>query len=181
MTIPSFGPSIRAWVTFCLMLGGCATDLRWVPDPSPQPSCDPDRLLVWTDFRPKVPTDHRGAETAIRFFVDHPSRQIMMVLDSHRSWVKPELIEPQNARLWRTSERLLAHEQVHFLISCLLVRQANLSLSKEDNLGEVLALTKLVAQRLNTQYDSDTNHGLNFDEQQDWENEVMEQFEDLSR
>ncbi len=164
-----------------VILGGCATDLRWVADPSPLPACEPDRLLEWSDFTPKIPTDHRGAETAIRFHADHPNRQIMMVLDSQRSWVKPELIEPRNSRLWRASERLLAHERLHFVISCLLVRQANVSLKDHDDLNQVLALTKLVAQRLNSQYDSDTNHGLNFDEQLEWEHDVMEQFRDIRR
>lgn len=164
-----------------VLVGGCATDLRWVPDPSPLPACEPDRLLEWSDFTPKVPTDHRGAETAIRFYADHPNRQIMMVLDSQHSWVKPELIEPKNSRLWRASEQLLAHERVHFVISCLLVRQANVSLKDQDDLDKILALTKLVAQRLNSQYDSDTNHGLNFDEQLEWERDVMEQFTDIRR
>ncbi len=78
------------------------------------------------------------------------------------------------------SERLLAHEQLHFLISCLIVRQANLSLTPQDNLWKMLELTKLVAQRLNLQYDADTNHGLNLDAQESWESDVMEQWQELS-
>lgn len=78
------------------------------------------------------------------------------------------------------SEQLLAHEQVHFLISCLVVRQANLSITPQDDLLEMLELTKLVAQRLNLQYDSATNHGLNLEVQNLWEAEVMRQFHELA-
>ena len=78
------------------------------------------------------------------------------------------------------SEHLLAHEQLHFLISCLVVRQANLSITKHDNLFRMLQLTQRVAQQLNLQYDSDTNHGVNLDVQQTWESEVMRQFEELN-
>ena len=77
------------------------------------------------------------------------------------------------------SEHLLVHEQLHFLINCLVVRQANLSITKQDNLWDMLKLTKLVAQRLNLQYDADTKHGLNFEAQQAWEAEVMSQFKEL--
>jgi len=102
-----------------------------------------------------------------------------MAFDFEHSWVKPDLIEPENVILWRMSEHLLAHEQLHFLISCLVVRQANLSITKQDDLLKMLELTKLVAQRLNLQYDTDTNHGLNMDAQESWEMEVMRQFQDL--
>ena len=166
-------------VFFLFFFVGCAPTLRWVPDPLPIPSCQPDRLLQWSDFLPRVPQDERGAETAVRF-LHHPSQhRLSMAFDYEHSWVKPDLIEPENAILWRISERLLAHEQLHFLISCLVVRQANLSITKQDDLLKMLELTKLVAQRLNLQYDTDTNHGLNMDAQESWEREVMRQFQDL--
>lgn len=163
----------------CLYLVGCAPTLTWIPDPLPLPSCQPDRLLQWSDFTPRTPQDERGAETAIRFF-HHPSQhRLSIALDHEHSWVKRELIEPANDTHWRISENLLAHEQLHFFISCLVVRQANLSMTKDDDLRKMLELTKLVAQRLNLQYDRDTNHGLDFDAQQSWETEVMNQFQEL--
>ena len=164
---------------FFLFFVGCTPTLTWVPDPSAISSCQPDRLLQWSDFLPRVPQDQRGAETAIRF-LHHPSQhRLSMAFDYEHSWVKPDLIEPENVILWRMSERLLAHEQLHFLISCLVVRQANLSITKQDDLLKMLELTKLVAQRLNLQYDTDTKHGLNIDAQQSWETEVMSQFQEL--
>jgi hypothetical protein len=135
--------------------------------------------LQWSDFTPRTPQDERGAETAIRFF-HHPSQhRLSIALDHEHSWVKRELVDPANAIHWRISENLLAHEQLHFFISCIVVRQANLSMTKDDDLRKMLELTKLVAQRLNLQYDRDTNHGLDFDAQQSWETEVMNQFQEL--
>jgi len=167
-------------LALCVFLSGCASTLTWVPDPSTNPSCQPDRLLQWSDFIPRVPQDQRGAETAIRF-LHHPSQhRLSLEFDHEHSWVRPNLIDPQSVQLWRTSEHLLAHEQLHFLISCLVVRQANLSLAKQANLLEMLELTKLIAQRLNLQYDTNTNHGLNRDAQQSWEREIMRQFKELS-
>ena len=166
-------------LTLCILLAGCAPTLAWIPDPLPIPSCQPDRLLNWNDFLPRVPQDQRGAETAIRF-LHHPSQhRLSIAFDYEHSWVRSNLIDPKNVNLWRTSEHLLAHEQLHFFISCIVVRQANLALTKHDNLLNMLHLTKSVAQRLNLQYDSDTNHGLNLDAQQSWEREVMRQFKEL--
>ena len=166
-------------ITVSLFLVGCAPTFTWISDPSPIPSCQPDRLLQWVDFTPRVPQDQRGAETAIRF-LHHPlQHRLSIAFDFDHSWVKPDLIDPKNVTLWRMSEHLLAHEQLHFLISCLVVRQANLSMTEHDDLLKMLELTKSVAQRLNLQYDSDTQHGLNLDAQQSWEAEVMGQFEEL--
>lgn len=167
-------------LTLCILLVGCTPTLTWIPDPLTIPSCQPDRLLNWNDFLPRDPQDQRGAETAIRF-LQHPSQhRLSIAFDYEHSWVRSNLIDPQNVRLWRTSEYLLAHEQLHFFISCLVVRQANLALTEQDNLFSMLKLTKLVAQRLNLQYDTDTNHGLNIEAQQSWEREVMRQFKELS-
>jgi len=157
----------------------CAPTLSWIPDPLPLPSCQPDRLLEWPDFSPRTPQDQRGAETAIRFLHHPRQHRLSIAFDHEHSWVKRELINPTNAIHWRISENLLAHEQLHFLISCIVVRQANLSLTKDDDLWKMLELTKLVAQRLNLQYDTDTNHGLNIEAQQSWETEVMNQFQEL--
>lgn len=128
---------------------------------------------------PRVPKDRRGAETAIRFQVHPKERMLRMDLDHENSWVKPDLAEPGTLVLRRLSEQLLSHEQVHFLISCLVVRQANFSLTEQDDLHKILELTKLVAQDLNLQYDADTKHGLNMEVQKLWEAEVMRQLQEL--
>ncbi|MGB0911638.1 MAG: hypothetical protein ACPGYT_14860, partial [Nitrospirales bacterium] len=82
---------------------------------------------------------------------------------------------------WIASKKLLAHEQVHYLISCLLVRQANRSLQTEEDPLKMLELVKSVAQRINIQYDRDTKHGTDEQAQTAWEVDVQQQFEDVTR
>ncbi len=169
--------------TLCLVFGllvGCTPSLYWVPDPLPHPSCYPNRLPQWSDFKPQKPQDdRRGAVTGIHFELHKTKRQMTMAFDFQRSWVREDLVNPQNVVQWRMSEQLLAHEQVHFLIYCLVARQANLTLKPQDNIEKVFELTKSVAQRLNLQYDHDTNHGINLQAQESWEREVMRQFQEL--
>lgn len=166
-------------MVFCWLIVGCAPRLYWIHEFSSPPSCEPDRLPQWSDFVPRDSKDQRGAETAIRFLFHPSERRLRIAFDYEHSWVKPDLLEPENPTLGRMSEQLLAHEQVHFLISCLVVRQANLSLTDQEDLPKMLELSKLVAQRLNLQYDAATNHGLNLEVQQLWESEVMRQFQEL--
>jgi len=173
-------PNFSLTLGLCCLIFGCAPSLYWIHESTPIPSCQPDRLPQWNDFVPRVPQDKRGAETAIRFLSHSPEGRLSIAFDREHSWVKPDLVEPKTPTLWQMSEQLLAHEQVHFLISCLVVRQANLSITPQDDLLEMLELTKLVAQRLNLQYDSATNHGLNLEVQNLWEAEVMRQFHELA-
>lgn len=174
-------PWFRAVGGMCLifMAHACVPPLRWVQDPLDQPSCLPDRLLQWSDFVPRVGKDSRAAETAVRFVLDQKTHTLQVAFDPEHSWVNPELADPKNHIHWRMSEQLLAHEQVHYLISCLVVRQANQTLSQKDNLAEMVTLARSVAQRLNLQYDADTQHGTRLSQQDAWEKEVMSQFEAL--
>lgn len=165
---------------FCWVFSGCTPRLYWIHESFPFPSCQPDRLPQWSDFVPRPSEDKRGAETAIRFHVLPSERKLRIVFDHEHSWVKPDLVKPEHQTLRQMSEQLLAHEQVHFLISCLVVRQANLSLTEKDDLLQLLNLTKLVAQHLNLQYDAATDHGLNLEVQKLWEDEVMRQFKKVS-
>jgi hypothetical protein len=166
------------WV-LCCYVAGCAPHLFWIHESSSIPSCQPDRLPQWHDYIPRFPDDQRGAETAIRFHLEPSQRKLRISFDHEHSWVKPDLIDPKNAALRNISERLLAHEQVHFLISCLVVRQTNLSITEKDDLMKILEKVKVVTQRLNLQYDAATRHGQNVKMQHLWEAEVMRQFQQI--
>lgn len=161
---------------------GCSPSLKWIAEPSlPSPACVPDRLPTWDDFsRKDPPSATPSAQTAIRFLLNDTPPHLIAKFDQQYSWVKPKSADPSNPAEWIASERLLAHEQLHFLISCLLVRQANQSLQPEDNPQKMLELVKSVAQRINVQYDLDTNHGTDDEAQKNWEAHVQEQFEDVS-
>jgi hypothetical protein len=73
----------------------------------------------------------------------------------------------------RSSEQLLRHEQLHYTISCMLAREANLSLINGGDPKAMLILLNAVATRMNVQYDAETNHGLNRQKQQEWEEAVQ--------
>jgi hypothetical protein len=165
-------------ILFCLLNGGCATSIKWVPDSLSAPSCLPDRLPQWSDYGIRTPQNHLAAETAVHFVIFPPQRIIRVVFDSDNSWVKAELVNPQNPAQWQMSERVLVHEQVHFMISCLVARQANLSLLPGDDPIRVLEMTKSEAQRINLQYDAETRHGTVRDLQRMWEKKIMKKIKE---
>ena len=55
---------LLAVVLLSLLLSGCSSAMRWAQDPPNVPSCVPDRLLTWEDFRPRAEAGRRAAETA---------------------------------------------------------------------------------------------------------------------
>ena len=163
-----------------IFVGGCAPTLEWVSESSPYPSCLPNRLLTWEDFSKKDPPSATpAAQTAMRFLLKGSPPHLVAQFDQEFSWVRSKPANPTNSAEWVLSEKLLAHEQVHFLISCLLVRQANGALRAEENPMKMLHLVKSVAQRINLQYDQDTDHGRNKEAQARWEADVQQQFEDV--
>lgn len=72
----------------------------------------------------------------------------------------------------RHSERLLRHERLHFAISCLLTREANLALKSGGDPQAMLLLLNAVSTRINVQYDAETDHGLNQARQAQWEEAI---------
>ena len=103
-----------------------------------------------------------------------------MQFDYQRSWVKSSIVDPWNPELVGESNRILLHEQTHYMISCLLTRQANQTLKNGGDPWEMGQSVKAAAKRLNLQYDKDTNHGLNMQAQLDWEKEIQQQLLKLS-
>ena len=177
-----------SWIfpaTLIVVFSGCSTPIYWVHESSPQPSCIPNRLPTWDDYSRKKRSGNPSAETAVRFYAIDTPPQVEVRFDFQRSWVKPELGDPLGPVLWRASEQLLLHEQLHFLISCLLTRQANQTLQNgsdphASDPHAMVKLVKAVAQRLNLQYDKDTNHGLNRKAQAEWEEEILSQLNEVN-
>lgn len=170
----SVGAKINGvWLRWLLLLPlavGCAPTFHWVHDTPANPSCVPDRLLSWDDYQQRSAQGKRGAETAVRFHLDQsqPPR-IHARFDHDLSWVRPEVV---NAPDTRRSERLLRHEQVHFAISCLLTREANLALQTGGDPYAMVSLLNAVATRINVQYDVETRHGLDAEQQELWEETI---------
>ena len=166
--------SLCALVLLSLLLGGCSSAMRWTPDPLDVPSCVPDRLLTWEDFRPKAEVGRRAAETAVRFHLEaHSPPRILALFDPKLSWVRADFAYTMNPLKMRSAEQLLRHEQLHYTISCMLAREANLSLLNGGDPTAMLILLNAVATRMNVQYDAETNHGLNHQKQEEWEEAIQ--------
>ncbi len=158
-----------------LLLSGCSSAMRWAQDPPNVPSCVPDRLLTWEDFRPKAEGGRRAAETAVRFHLEaHSPPRILAVFDPKLSWVRADFAYTLNPLKIRSSAQLLRHEQLHYTISCMLAREANLSLMNGGDPKAMLILLNAVATRMNVQYDAESHHGLNRQKQQEWEDAIQE-------
>jgi len=129
-----------------LSLGGCSQSLRWVTEASStSPSCMPDRLPNWTDFaRRQSSSGTPAAQTAVQFLLNDSPPYLLAKFDAKHSWVRPQIASPSNPSAWKASEQLLAHEQVHYLISCLLTRQANLVLQSDEQPMAMLELVNSV-------------------------------------
>ena len=156
------------------LLQGCAPAVTWVRDEPGVVSCDPDRLLQWQDFTPKVQRERRAAETAVRFHLaDRERPRIVAQFDPTLSWVRADFLEDWNPFTRRYSQQLLRHEQLHFSISCLLAREANVALLTGGDPQAMLLLLNAVATRLNIQYDIETSHGLNRQKQTEWERAIQ--------
>ena len=166
----------------CASLAGCSPSLQWIAEPAfGPPTCVPDRLPTWDDFsKQDPPSATPAAQTAIRFLLNDSPPYLLAKFDPEYSWVKSKSANPSNPSEWIASERLLAHEQVHFLISCLLVRQGNHALQSGEDPQKMLELVKSVAQRINVQYDQDTKHGTDNEAQMNWEIDVQQQFEEVT-
>ena len=175
-----FSPSLVLPILLFMTLVGCSRSLHWVHEMENGPSCIPDRLPTWEDYTPQERQGKASAVTAVLFASKSVPPKIEMQFDYQRSWVKESIVDPWNPELVGESQRILMHEQLHFMISCLLTRQANQTLQNGGNPHEMVQQVKTAANQLNLQYDKDTNHGLNTEAQLDWEREIQQQLLKLS-
>ena len=170
--------SYPLWITLlCVVVGvfGCSPSLYWVHELEGTPSCIPDRLPTWDDYPRQDRYGKKAAITGVNFFPIHTPPKIEMRFDYQRSWVKASLTDPWNPVVVNESKRILLHEQLHFMISCLVTRQANHQLENGGDPLEMVQKVKDRAQRLHLQYDKDTNHGLNTEAQMKWEKEIQQE------
>ena len=162
-------------------LAGCASNIQWKAEPQHLPACLPDHAPTWEEFTQFYGNFKHSAQTAVAITlaqVDPPLLQARF--DPDQSWVQPHIVEAWYPYEQSIANRLLRHEQLHFAISCLLVRQANTSLESGDNPYQMLQLVRATAQRLNLKYDKDTNHGTIKSKQTQWEQDLEEQLEEVT-
>lgn len=70
------------------------------------------------------------------------------------------------------SSRLLAHEQLHFTIACVLVKKANASIAAGKSVSSIETKLSQVDSTVTASYDNDTNHGCKAADQTAWNNKV---------
>jgi len=171
------------WIIFlslALSIFGCSRSLHWVHESEEIPSCIPDRLPTWDDYPRQDGQAKESAITAVIFNPKHSPPKIEMRFDIQRSWVKASIVDPWNPEAVNVSKRMLLHEQLHYMISCLETRRANQTLQNGGDSLKMAQKVKDKAKRFNLQYDKDTNHGLNNEAQLDWERKIQQQLRKLS-
>ena len=148
-----------------------------------------DRKLTWNDFKGKSssdPSNNAGAESncgfgfktnTVRVF-DKVKVNIVNTFDCNASWV---LLENKK------SFELLEHEQLHFDLSQLYARQLRKKLAETKmNLFNFSKESKkafdeifLLYGERQSQYDKETNHGINNIEQNKWKKNIEKELNDL--
>lgn len=169
-------------------------NLAWVPTSvntntyvENQISWSPDQKLRWSDFRGAAPFGHAfDAESYAGIgFTYTPVRrgdrvlinwEVTAYFDRKASWVNRK----------SATDRLLAHEQVHFDIAEIFARQLRARLRKTrltvDNVNKVMeeylddALADMST--YNNRYDRETRHGLVREAQAEWQQKVRQRLRD---
>lgn len=178
MIIPSFKQSL---ILVTLILTGCTSNIDWKAEPHRDPSCIPDHAPTWEEFTKSYGNRKHSAQTAVAISLVQLRPPLLQArFDPNRSWVQPHIVEAWYPYDQSFANRLLRHEQLHFAISCLLVRQANMSMEPEDNPHQMLQLVRATAQRLNRLYDEETKHGTISSKQAQWEKDVEQQLQEVT-
>ena len=176
------GNHIPTWLfLLAVFMNGCVPHIAWVTESLEPSSCNPDAPPIWKDYTPKDWESIHSAQTAVQFVIlsRNPPR-LEARFDQSKSLVKPHIISSWYPYDQELRQRLLRHEQLHFAISCLLTRQANVTLQSNSDLDQMLLLLRATAQRLNLQYDKETKHGTIPARQAQWEEDVVQQLEAVS-
>ena len=160
---------------------GCTSNIQWKTEQHTIQACVPDHAPTWEEFTQSYGNYKNSAQTAVAITlssIDPPFLQARF--DPDQSWVQPHIVEAWYPYEQSIANRLLRHEQLHFAISCLLVRQANTSMETGDNPYQMLQLVRATATRLNRLYDKETNHGTIANKQAQWEQDVEQQLEEVT-
>lgn len=153
--------------------------------PSHQKLWSKSDKLVWSDFkgRPDKRNSHSAVTTSslktlpILFTKEKVQYEIVTLFDKKKSWTKSD------------SKPLLAHEQVHFDISELVMRKMRKKfiahkLKDLDGVNKMIDSTFKEAlnerNKLNREYDKETDHSRNKEEQLKWQKRIEEELDKFS-
>jgi hypothetical protein len=143
-----------------------------------------DRPLTWDDFKakpqassPNKAMTDSGMSIAFSCKDNVADITLMCYFRPSKSWTKT-----------RESDRLLAHEQLHFDITELFTRKLRKKLSEMDAdcekmhraIGKIYDSNYNELLRYQQQYDRETQHSIKEEEQLRWEKKVKEELKALS-
>jgi hypothetical protein len=77
------------------------------------------------------------------------------------------------------SNRLLAHEQLHFTIACVLVKKANASVAAGKSVSDIETKLSQTDTSVTNSYDTESNHGCKAAEQTTWNTKVANGLPDI--
>ena len=141
--------------------------------------------LIWSDFKGRRDkrSHHHAVTTSslqtqpIVFTQEKVQYELFALFDKKKSWTVSD------------SKALLAHEQVHFDISELVLRKMRKKFL-EHNFKDLNGVNYMIdstfeeasneRDRLNREYDKETNHSRNKEQQLEWQKRIEEEIEELS-
>ncbi len=150
---------------------------------------DPDRKLNWEDFQGMADTSSKfdaltqsGVQYSYRWQSSNHkityTFEVNAYYDKSKSWVKNS----------KATSTLLAHEQLHFDISELFARKlkqsmenTTFSVSHEAEIEKLVLASQSAREDMQLQYDTETEHMANAEQQLKWERFIANELEALKK
>lgn len=136
----------------------------------------PDHKITWKDFQGTAPTNTKYAAKVFTNFEYNASaimKNAIIIIDLQ---LKIYMLKSSSWKVFSLSEDHLAHEQLHFDITKIIAEKYKKRASEIltlDNYDSELQLLFIEMyrefNRLQKQYDADSNHSINFVGQQKWQ------------
>jgi len=151
-----------------------------------------DIKISWKDFKQRDDLPVRYFDTKIntKTFYTTQSRyengeitltvNLEIHMDKDNSWVKKQFMKSSDPEV---KTRLLNHEKLHMIISLIHFRELYQNLSRTEftnqyksQLDSFIRIYNESTDRLNNQYDEETNHMKIQDKQEEWEKNILARF-----
>ncbi len=113
----------------------------------------------------------------MKYLVNIEPPYLVVRIDPTESWISPDITNPDNFVPQYKINKVLVHAQIHYMIHCMLIREGNKELQSGGNPRAMLDLVRPVAERVSSQYDQNTEYGLNEKAEANWELAIRQQFE----
>jgi predicted secreted Zn-dependent protease len=165
---------------FLMSFSGTATK----PMPKEFISWDPNNPVTWSDFKGKAQLNAKeAAMTASAIEFNYETNGVNMVKWKVQSKFYPEL---SWSRKDKQTAYILKHERLHFDITEVYARILRKRFIEEirsvKDIPKIKTISKAVMAQWNKEqqtYDAETNHSINTEKQQEWNQAVADRLEEL--